>query len=73
MQILLKNFEIKQLIILCDMNFDYSKNLPESHTKKLQFISRAYQLEQLVLEPTRVTHRIHINISMILEILRNLE
>ena len=38
------------------MNCDYSKNLPESHTKKLQFISCAYQLEQLILEPTRVTN-----------------
>ena len=48
--------ENKQLIILGDMNCDYSKNLPESHTKKLQFISCAYQLEQLILEPTRVTN-----------------
>ena len=38
------------------MNCDYSKNPLELHTKKLQFISRAYQLEQLILEPTPVTN-----------------
>ena len=50
------DYENKQLIILGDMNCDYSKNLPESHTQKLQFISCTYQLEQLILEPTRVTN-----------------
>ena len=38
------------------MNCDYSKNPLESHAKKLQFISRAYQLKQLILEPKRVTN-----------------
>ena len=38
MLILLKkcDYENKQLIILGDMNCDYSKNFPESHTKKIE-------------------------------------
>ena len=49
------DYENKQLIILDDMNCDYSKVNSESHTQKLQFISCTYQLEQLISKPTRVT------------------
>ena len=46
----------KQLLVLGDMNCDYFKNPPDSHTQKLQFLSSIYQLQQLISEPTRVTN-----------------
>ena len=46
------DYENKQLIISGDMNCDYSKINSEAHTQKLQFISRTYRLEQLILNPT---------------------
>ena len=39
-----------------DMNCDYSKSPSEPHTRKLEFLSSTYQLQQLILEPTRVTN-----------------
>ena len=39
------------------MNCDYLKDLIEPHTRKLQFLSSVYQLEQLISEPTRVTDK----------------
>ena len=51
------DYENKQLIVLGDMNCDYFKNPSESHTQRLKFISSAYQLQQLILEPTRMTNR----------------
>ena len=38
-----------------DLNCDVSKTPPESNTRKLQFLSLLYQLDQLISEPTRVT------------------
>ena len=38
-----------------DLNCDVSKIPPESNTRKLQFLSLLYQLDQLISEPTRVT------------------
>ena len=38
------------------MNCDYSKNPPDLHTQKLQFLSSIYQLQQLISEPTCVTN-----------------
>ena len=49
------DYENRQLIILGDMNCNYAKNPPEIHTQTLQFLSSVYPLEQLILEPTRVT------------------
>ena len=39
------------------MNCDYLKDPIEPHTRKLQFLSSVYQLEQLISEPTRVTDK----------------
>ena len=47
----------KELIILGDMNCDYLKDPIDPHTRKLRFFSSVYQLEQLILEPTRVTDK----------------
>ena len=49
------NDENKQLILMGDINSDYTKTSLEAHTPKLQFISHIYQLKQLIKEPTRVT------------------
>ena len=49
--------ENKELILLGDMNCDYLKGPIDPHTRKLQFLSSVYQLEQLILEPTRVTDK----------------
>ena len=38
-----------------DLNCDVSKFPSESNTRKLQFLSLLYQLDQLISEPTRVT------------------
>ena len=45
----------EELIIMGDLNCDVSKFPPESNTRKLQFLSLLYQLDQLISEPTRVT------------------
>jgi hypothetical protein len=66
MKTLLRNAIMsKQLIISDDMNCDYSKINSEAHTQKLQFISSTYQLEQLILEPTRVTNTSATQIDLI--------
>ena len=39
------------------MNCDYLKDPIGPHTRKLQFLSSVYQLEQLISEPTRVTDK----------------
>ena len=51
------DYENKQIIILGDMNCDYLKDPIDPHTRKLQFLSSVYQLEQLIFEPTRVTKK----------------
>ena len=51
------DYEDKHLIILGDMNCDYLKDPIEHHTRKLQFLSSVYQLEQLISNPTRVTDK----------------
>ena len=45
----------QELLIMGDLNCDVSKSPPESNTRKLQFLSLLYQLDQLIDEPTRVT------------------
>ena len=42
------DYENKQIIILGDMNCDYLKDPIDPHTRKLQFLSSVYQLEQLI-------------------------
>ena len=42
--------EDKELIILGDINCDYLKDPIEPRTRKLQFLSSVYQLEQLISE-----------------------
>ena len=41
----------QELIIMGDLNCDVSKFPPESNTRKLQFLSLLYQLDQLISEP----------------------
>lgn len=40
-----------------DIDYDYMKDSIETHTRKLRFLSSVYQLEELILEPTRVTNK----------------
>ena len=47
------------------MDCDYSKINSEAYTQKLQFISSTYQLEQLIVKPTRVTNTSAIQIDLI--------
>jgi hypothetical protein len=47
--------ENKELLLMGDLNCDVSKFPPDAHTRRLQFLSCVYQLEQLINEPTRVT------------------
>ena len=49
------DIEHKQLILMGDINSDYTKTPLDVHTQTLQFLSSVYQLEQLIKEPTRVT------------------
>lgn len=49
------DFANQELSIMGDLNCDISKFSPESYTRKLQFLSLLYQLDQLISEPTRVT------------------
>ena len=49
------DLENKELLLMGDLNCDVSKFPPDAHTRRLQFISCVYQLEQLINEPTRVT------------------
>ena len=45
----------RELLLMGDLNCDVSKFPPEAYTRRLQFLSCVYQLEQLINEPTRVT------------------
>ena len=47
--------EDKELLLVGDLNCDYMKLPPDSHTRRLQFLCLLYQLDQLINEPTRVT------------------
>ena len=48
--------EDKELLILIgDLNWDVSKNVPHAHTCKLQFLCSLYQIDQLIKECTRLT------------------
>ena len=49
------DLEDKELLLTGDLNCDVSKFPPDAHTRRLQFLSCIYQLEQLINEPTRVT------------------
>ena len=51
------DYENNQIIILGDMNCDYLKDPIDPHSRKLRFLSSVYQLEQLILEPTRATKK----------------
>ena len=51
------DYESRQLIILGDMNCDYSRSPIGPHTERLQFLSSMYQFQQLILEPTRLTDK----------------
>jgi hypothetical protein len=48
------DLENKELLLMGDLNCDVSKFPPHAHTRRLQFLSCIYQLEQLINEPTRV-------------------
>ena len=47
--------EDKELILIGDLNCDVSKNVPDAHTCKLQFLGSLYQIDQLIKECTRLT------------------
>ena len=49
------DLEDKEILLMGDLNCDVSKFPPDAHTRRLQFLSCVYQLEQLINEPTRVT------------------
>jgi hypothetical protein len=49
------DLENKEILLMGDLNCDVSKFPPDAHTRRLQFLSCVYQLEQLINEPTRVT------------------
>ena len=49
------DLENKELLLMGDLNCDVSKFPPDAHTRRLQFLSCIYQLQQLINEPTRVT------------------
>ena len=49
------DLENKELILVGDMNCDFSKMPSDPHSRRLQFLCSMYQLSQLVDEPTRVT------------------
>ena len=47
--------EDKELILIGDLNCNVSKNVPDAHTCKLQFLCSLYQIDQLIKECTRLT------------------
>jgi hypothetical protein len=49
--------ENKELLLMGDLNCDVSKFPPDAHTRRLQFLSCVYQLEQLINQPTGVTRK----------------
>ena len=49
------DLENKELMIVGDINCDFAKAEPDSHTRRLQLSCYLYQLNQLIIEPTRVT------------------
>jgi hypothetical protein len=42
-------------MIVGDINCNFAKAVPDSHTRRLQLSCSLYQLDQLIIEPTRVT------------------
>ena len=44
-------------MIVGDINCDFVKPIPDSHTRRLQLSCSLYQLDQIITEPTRVTER----------------
>ena len=51
------DLENKELMIVGDINCDFVKPIPDSHTRRLQLSCSLYQLDQLITEPTRLTKR----------------
>jgi hypothetical protein len=49
------DLENKELTIVGDINYDFAKAVPDSHTRRLQLSCSLYQLDQFIIEPTRVT------------------
>ena len=49
------DLENKELMIVGDINCDFAKAVPDSHTRRLQLSCSLYQLDQLIIEPLRVT------------------
>jgi hypothetical protein len=48
------DLENKELMIVGDINCDFAKAVPDFHTRRLQLSCSLYQLDQLIIEPTRV-------------------
>jgi hypothetical protein len=44
-----------ELHVMGDFNCDVTKSSPDYNTRRLQFLSTLYQLDQIINEPTRVT------------------
>ena len=49
------DLENKELMIVGDISCDFAKAVPDSHTRRLQLSCSLHQLDQLIIEPTRVT------------------
>ena len=49
------DLENQELMIVGDINCDFAKAVPDSHTRRHQLSCSLYQLDQLIIEPTRVT------------------
>jgi exonuclease III len=60
------DLENKELILVGDMNCDFSKMPSDPHSRRLQFLCSMYQPSQLVDEPTRVTENSATLIDLIL-------
>ena len=59
--------ENRELMIVGDINCDFVKPIPDSHTRRLQLSCSLYQLDQLITEPTRVTEKSAILIDLFIK------
>lgn len=64
--IALLDHEDKEIIILGDLNCDYSAEIPNSHTKKLLSLAETYQFDQLIKDHTRITQASRTTIDLVL-------
>ena len=58
--------EDKEILVIGDLNCNMAATTPDFYTKQLNSIIEVYQLQQLILEPTRVTDKSKTLIDIIL-------